>query len=233
MYGGKKLLLSNVTIFFLLLLISPLLSNVFAFSLNPFTLPDDDTANPLIYDSNIIDVDSDFFAQNNFKRYLIFGSNLLSTNILEKNSIHGIHSDHGFFYVSVLPEKTASNLIAQGYNVIEDSKLDFHKTPQIISDVSRIGDITGSAAAKSKYNATGSDIIVAVVDTGVDFSNPDIQHSLARDESNYPLMLDPDGQGIIFSDKWKSNCESSITLYPWETRLNADSGESTDTEKNP
>jgi len=200
MYGGKKLLLSNVTIFFLLLLISPLLSNVFAFSLNPFTLPDDDTANPLIYDSNIIDVDSDFFAQNNFKRYLIFGSNLLSTNILEKNSIHGIHSDHGFFYVSVLPEKTASNLIAQGYNVIEDSKLDFHKTPQIISDVSRIGDITGSAAAKSKYNATGSDIIVAVVDTGVDFSNPDIQHSLARDESNYPLMLDPDGQGIILTN---------------------------------
>jgi len=204
MYSGKKLLLSNVTIFFLLLLISPLLSDVFAFSSDSFTLLDgseeNDTTNPLIYDSNIIDVDSNFFAQNNFKRYLIFGSNFLSTNVLEKNSIHDVHSDHGFFYVSVLPEKTASSLIAAGYNVIEDSKLDFHKTPQIISDVSRIGDITGSTAAKSKYNATGSDVVIAIVDTGVDFSNLDIQHSLARDESNYPLMLDPDGQGIILTN---------------------------------
>ena len=186
----------------LLLLIFPLVSNVSAFSFDSFALleDDDDTANSLIHNSNIIDVDSDFFAQNNFKRYLIFGSDLTQTSILEKNSIHGVRSDYGFFYVSVLPEKTASNLIAQGYNVIEDSKLDFHETQQIISDVSRIGDITGSAAAKSKYNATGSDIIIAVVDTGVDFSNLDIQHSLARDESNYPLMLDPDGQGIILTN---------------------------------
>jgi len=75
MYSGKKLLLSNVTIFFLLLLISPLLSDVFAFSSDSFTLLDgseeNDTTNPLIYDSNIIDVDSNFFAQNNFKRYLL------------------------------------------------------------------------------------------------------------------------------------------------------------------
>jgi len=214
MYSGKKLLLSNVTIFFLLLLISPLLSDVFAFSSDSFTLLDgseeNDTTNPLIYDSNIIDVDSNFFAQNNFKRYLIFGSNFLSTNVLEKNSIHDVHSDHGFFYVSVLPEKTASSLIAAGYNVIEDSKLDFHKTPQIISDVSRIGDITGSTAAKSKYNATGSDVVIAIVDTGVDFSNLDIQHSLARDESNYPLMLDPDGQGIILTN---STFYANISKY--------------------
>jgi len=189
----------KVAIFFLFLLVSPLLSNSHAFSVDPFTSLDD-TGDSLIHNSNIIDVDSDFFLENNFKRYLIFGSSLPQTNVLKNNSLYGVQSDHGFFYVSVLPEKTASNLIAQGYHVVEDSKLDFHTSDQIISDVSRIGDITGSTAVKQKYNATGNDVVVAIVDTGVDFSNPDIQHSLARDESNYPLMLDPDGQGIILTN---------------------------------
>ena len=160
----------------------------------------DNSQNQILHESKIIDVPSDFFLENNFKRYLIFGSNSLQNNILKNNSLYGIQSDHGFFYVSVLPETTASNLISQGYNVIEDSKLDFHQSDQIISDVSRIGDITGSTIAKQKYNSTGTDIVIAIVDTGVDFSNPDIQHSLARDESNYPLMLDPDGQGIILTN---------------------------------
>ena len=160
----------------------------------------DNSQNEIIHESNIIDVPSDFFLENNFKRYLIFGSNSLQNDVLKNNSLYGIQSDHGFFYVSILSESTASNLISQGYHVIEDSKLDFHKSDQIISDVSRIGDITGSTIAKQKYNSTGNDIVIAIVDTGVDFSNPDIQHSLARDELNYPLMLDPDGQGIILTN---------------------------------
>ena len=69
-----------------------------------------------------------------------------------------------------------------------------------IPDVSRIGEITGSTEAKKQYNATGNDIVIAIVDTGVDFSNPDIQHSLARDELNHPIMLDPDGQGIVLTN---------------------------------
>jgi len=160
----------------------------------------DKSQKQIIHESKIIDVSSDFFLENNFKRYLIFGSNSLDNNILKNNSLYGIQSDHGFFYVSVLPETTVSNLISQGYHVIEDSKLDFHQSDHVISDVSRIGEITGSTIAKQKYNSTGNDIVIAIVDTGVDFSNPDIQHSLARDKSNYPLMLDPDGQGIILTN---------------------------------
>ena len=184
-----------VVIFFFFLFFSPIMS-AHAIPIDELLLLDN-SQNKIIYESDIIDVSPDFFLENNFKRYLIFGSNSLQNNILKNNSLYGIQSDHGFFYVSVLPETTASNLISQGYNVIEDSKLDFHQSDQIISDVSRIGDITGSTIAKQKYNSTGTDIVIAIVDTGVDFSNPDIQHSLARDESNYPLMLDPDGQGII------------------------------------
>ena len=185
-------------IFFLFLFFSPIMS-AHAIPIDELLLFDN-SQNKIIYESDIIDVSSDFFLENNFKRYLIFGSNSLQNNILKNNFLYGIQSDHGFFYVSVLPETTASNLISQGYNVIEDSKLDFHQSDQIISDVSRIGDITGSTIAKQKYNSTGTDIVIAIVDTGVDFSNPDIQHSLARDESNYPLMLDPDGQGIILTN---------------------------------
>jgi subtilisin family serine protease len=160
----------------------------------------DKSQKQITHESKIIDVSSDFFLENNFKRYLIFGSNSLQNNVLKNNSLYGIQSDHGFFYVSVLPETTVSNLISQGYHVIEDSKLDFHQSDYVISDVSRIGEITGSTIAKQKYNSTGNDIVIAIVDTGVDFSNPDIQHSLARDKSNYPLMLDPDGQGIILTN---------------------------------
>ena len=187
-----------VVIFFFFLFFSPIMS-AHAIPIDELLLLDN-SQNKIIYESDIIDVSPDFFLENNFKRYLIFGSNSLQNNILKNNFLYGIQSDHGFFYVSVLPETTASNLISQGYNVIEDSKLDFHQSDQIISDVSRIGDITGSTIAKQKYNSTGTDIVIAIVDTGVDFSNPDIQHSLARDESNYPLMLDPDGQGIILTN---------------------------------
>jgi len=189
----------KAAIFFSFLLISPMIINSYAVPVDQLTLFDN-SQNLIFHDSDIIDIDSNYFLENNFKRYLIFGSNPLQTNILKNNSLYGIQSDHGFFYVSVLPEKTVSHLISQGYTVIEDSKLDFHSSEQVIPDVSRIGEITGSTIAKQKYNATGNNIVIAIVDTGVDFSNPDIQHSLARDKLNYPLMLDPDGQGIILTN---------------------------------
>ena len=189
----------KVAIFFLILLISPIFINSYAFPVNESLLIDN-SQNEIIFDSDIIDVDSNFFIENNFKRYLIFGSNSLGDYAFKNNSLYGIESNHGFFSVSVLSPTLASSLISQGYTVIEDSKLDYHSSEKIIPDVSRIGEITGSTIAKQQYNASGTDIVIAIVDTGVDFSNPDIQHSLARDDLNYPLMLDPDGQGIILTN---------------------------------
>ena len=156
--------------------------------------------NPLIFDSEIVQIDSSFFTANDFKRYLIFGNNLQHGNSLKNNSIYGIESESGFFYVAVLPTKAASNLALQGYYVVEDFKLDFHASDSKIPDVSKIGEIAGSDLSAQKYNSTGSGTVIAVVDTGVDFSNPDIQHSLARDEFNHPIMLDPDGQGIVLTN---------------------------------
>ena len=190
-----KVIIPVVLILFLLF--SPISTHANSFDDEIFF---DNSKNKIISDSKIIDIDSNFFLENNFKRYLIFGSNSLQENFLKNNSMYTVQSDHGFFSVSILSESTASNLISQGYYVIEDSKLDFHQSEQIISDVSKIGDITGSTTTKQKYNSTGNDIVIAIVDTGVDFSNPDIQHSLARDKFNHPIMLDPDGQGIILTN---------------------------------
>ena len=199
-------MMPKVAIFFSVLLLSSTLTNSHVFGTDGLGISD----NSIIYNSDLIDIDQNFLIENNFKRYLIFGSNLEQNNILKNNSLYGVTSDHGFFNVSVLSENTASNLISQGYTVIEDSKLDFHLSDQIISDVSRIGEITGSTEARKQYNATGNDIVIAMVDTGVDFSNPDIQHSLARDELNRPLMLDPDGQGIILTN---STFYANISQY--------------------
>ena len=192
-------MMSKTVTFFLVLLIVPIFINSYGLSEDEVILFEDST-NFEIFNSSIIDIDSNFFNENNFKRYLIFGSNSLPENKLNNNSLYGIQSDHGFFYVSILSDKDASNLISKGYTVIEDTKLDFHSSNEIIEDVSRIGSITGSSIAKQQYNATGNDVVIAIVDTGVDFSNPDIQHSLARDALNHPLMLDPDGQGIILTN---------------------------------
>ena len=191
----------NAAVLFLLVLLSIVIPTSFALVSNDLIILDDSDNNPIIFDSEIIEIDSSFFAENDVKRYLIFGNNSQDTEFLKNNSISGIHSDSGFFYVSVLSEKSASNLAARGYNVIEDIKLDFHVSDDEIHDASRIGNITGSSVANKKYNATGNGTVIAIVDTGVDFSNPDIQHSLARDKiTNHPIMLDPDGQGIVLTN---------------------------------
>ena len=190
----------KAAIFLIAVFLSVTVTSSYAFISGDLIL-DNRIQNSNIFDSEIVDVNPDFFVENNSKRYLIFGGNHQNDNFLTTNSIYGIQADTGFFYVSVLSEKDASDLASKGYYVIEDFQLDFHNSnDDVILDVSRIGDITGSSIAKKKYDASGNGTTIAIVDTGVDFSNPDIQHSLARDENNHPLMIDPDGQGIILTN---------------------------------
>ena len=148
----------KVAILLLLLLFSSSLTISYAFSGDDLILSDN-LLPSMNFNSDIIDVDSNFFTENDVKRYLIFGSNSQETDIIKNNSLYGITSDHGFFYVSVISPNIASGLVSQGYTVIEDSKLDFHSSEQVIPDVSRIGNITGSSIVKQQYNATGSDIV--------------------------------------------------------------------------
>ena len=188
----------KVAIFFSVILLSSLFSNSYGFTTGD-TIKFSSDQNNIIFDSGIIDIEQDF-SQSDFKRYLVFGTNSQNTDFLKNNSLYGVQSNNGFFYVTVLKEKIASNLVSQGYNVIEDIQLDFHSESSNFLDASRIGNLTGSTLAETNYNVTGKGIKIAVVDTGVDFSNLDIRHSLARDEKNHPIMLDPDGQGIVLTN---------------------------------
>ena len=140
------------------------------------------------------------------KRYLIFGTgSILNVKAVKSNLINSIDTNEGFFSVGVLTENEATKLRASGIHVTEDFLLDFHlvdetKPSKEIPDISRIQDIAKSKEAFEKYGYTGAGINIAVVDTGVDFSNPDIMNSLARDENNHPIMLDADGQGIVLTN---------------------------------
>ncbi len=144
--------------------------------------------------------------QPTVKRYLIFGSGPISgVKSIKNNLINSINTNQGFFSVGILSENEATKLKASGYNVAEDFLLDFHSTdsPEStdeIPDVSKIRDIAKSKEAFNKYGYTGAGVNIAIVDTGVDFSNPDIMDSLARDKNNHPIMLDADGQGIVLTN---------------------------------
>ena len=142
--------------------------------------------------------------QNNVKRYLVFGpGSFHDAHTQTKNLVYGVDSDNGFFSVGVFNQSHANKLSASGYHVIEDFPLDFHSkysTYNAISKHTQLGNIAESGKVHSLYNKTGNGIIVAIVDTGVDFSNPDIRESLLRDEDNKPVMLDADGQGLVITN---------------------------------
>ena len=188
----------KVAIFFSILLLSSVSTNSYAFTPGDMIF-EEIIPKQIEFNSDIIKIDSNFFAENTFKRYLIFGANSQNSDFLKNNSSYGIRSDRGFFYVTILSENSASSLISQGYSVIEDFKLDFHSTDDL-TDASRIAQISRSDIAQKNYGVTGNGTTIAIIDTGVDFSNLDIQHSLARDDKNHPIMLDPDGQGIILTN---------------------------------
>lgn len=154
--------------------------------------------------SDILKITPENFDENkSLKRYLIFGTGSPeSVESLVNNSVYTVNSQNGFFSVGVLSENDVPKLQSRGFNVIEDFHLDFHDINESSEtlNVSTVSKIVGSDESQKKYNYTGAGIKIAIVDSGVDFSNPDVQHSLARDNENKPIMLDADGQGIILTN---------------------------------
>jgi len=142
--------------------------------------------------------------ENNVKRYLVFGSGSFHDAYPQtKNLVYGIDSGSGFFSVGVFNQSQASKLSTTGYHVMEDFPLEFHSKYTEYNPISKhtqIGNIAQSVEVHDLYNKTGRGITVAIVDTGVDFSNPDIRESLLRDEDNKPVMLDADGQGLVITN---------------------------------
>ena len=86
---------------------------------------------------------------------------------------------------------------------------------------SRIGKILGSEDVYKKYNYTGRGITIGIVDTGTDFSNPDIRDSLARDKNNIPIMIDIFKKykiknaylfGSVLTDKFNNKSDLDILI---------------------
>ena len=168
----------------------------------------DDTSLPFNYDS--IEMTSDIIQvkeldqAENLKRYIVFGHGSASDIFSLTDGVsHSVSSSNGFFSIVTLPENKITSLESTGLNIMEDFPLNFHSkyiefNPH--SEISEIGNIANSKKVHDLYNITGNDITIAIVDTGVDFSNKDIQHAIARDKQNIPIMLDADGQGIILTN---------------------------------
>ncbi len=145
---------------------------------------------------------NEFSNEQQMKRYIIFGNGATEfTNLI--NTQYSISSPNGFFSIVTAPESIMSFTESKGLHIIEDFQLDFHSkyiSKDNFTKLSTIGNIANSERVHTLYNVTGKDVTIAIIDTGVDFSNPDMQHSLARDSENIPIMLDPDGQGLILTN---------------------------------
>ena len=193
-----------ILIITLLILLPPLVSESFSFLdgdmiHHSFPNPNSDVINTK---SGIIQF-NDHSNEQKIKRYLVFGQGSTSELGNFVQNPYSISSSNGFFSIITAPESTVSIFQSKGFHVIEDFQLDFHS--QYISknnanQLSTIGNIANSERVHKLYNVTGKDVTIAIIDTGVDFSNPDMQHALARDNENMPIMLDPDGQGLILTN---------------------------------
>jgi len=143
--------------------------------------------------SGIFDVPPEAYEQAGLKRFLILGQGGAPA---AGPAAPQAPPAGGFFSVALLSEEQAAPLRSRGHLVMEDILLEYDSA----GDASRIGQITNSAFVNEELGYSGDGVTVAVVDTGVDFSNPDVRESLARDGSNHPVMLDADGQGIVLTN---------------------------------
>jgi Subtilase family len=144
--------------------------------------------------------------ENPVKRYVVFGSGPVSdVRSIAHNLIYDTISKNGFFSVGVFSQNDVLNLKSKGYAIIEDFPLEFDSFNQFNTDVvaqegSRTGKILGTEDVYQKYGYTGKGVTIGIVDTGTDFSNPDVQDSVARDRNNVPIMIDADGQGLVLTN---------------------------------
>ncbi|NDF25692.1 MAG: peptidase S8, partial [Thaumarchaeota archaeon] len=150
--------------------------------------------------SDLVSIPQEELQNHKLQRYIIFGHGQIDdADGIE--TVSNIGTNNGFLSIVIAPEQSIGLFNTKGYYVIPDFPLEFHDVnSKVFSEMDQIRKSTGSEPAYLKYNYTGKGIKIAIVDTGVDFSNPDIKDSLARDDNNNPIMLDADGQGLVITN---------------------------------
>ena len=71
-------------------------------------------------------------------------------------------------------------------------------TEKLASDMYRVREIIG-ADRVNQLGVTGKGVTIAIVDTGTDFTIPDLQQAVARDDLGRAISFDPDGQGFVIT----------------------------------
>ncbi len=162
-------------------------------------------------------------SENVQKRYIVYGSGPISNIISQSNKIiYGADSDSGSLAVGLFSQDQILNLQSNGYNVMEDLPLEFDSVKQNVvpGDLTRIDKILGSYYPSHKYGLTGEGIKIGIVDTGTDFSNPDMKDAVARDKNNIPVMIDADGQGLVLTNAtFLANIDAKGTIQNYTKHI--------------
>ena len=201
MVKTQLLAMSNVGIFLICLLLFSLSPNCVDAFYDP-DIPRQTSVVTQIHSGliNLQPISNDNLPQ----RYIVFGSGPISDiAFAAKNVLYEVSSNYGSFAVGIFQQNQISNLKLKGYNVIEDLPLDFDSIHSVsgVHDAARVGEILGTEKVIKEYGYTGEGIKIGIVDQGTDFSNPDMQNSVARDGNNIPIMIDADGQGLVLTNQ--------------------------------
>ncbi len=94
-----------------------------------------------------------------------------------------------------------------------DTRLDSSGGSLIQTDMFRVRGVLGVTQVNSTLHLQGAGVKVAIVDTGTDFSNPNMATSYARDSNGVPLALDPDGAGIVLTNTTLSRFTNSSGVF--------------------
>ena len=146
-------------------------------------------------ESQIIRLDLTERTGAELRRYVVTGTGGLPPGT-PGNVMHSLDTGNGFVSIGVFSEETGNSLRAMGYSVMEDIELDFHEQHPDATGLAAIVRSEGTRAA----GYTGSGVTVGIVDTGVDFSSPDMRHAVARDGLGRPIMLDAESRGLVLTN---------------------------------
>jgi subtilisin family serine protease len=70
---------------------------------------------------------------------------------------------------------------------------------KLATDMYRVREIVG-ADRVNQLGVTGKGVTIAIVDTGTDFTIPDLQQAVARNSLGQAVSFDPDGQGFVITN---------------------------------
>jgi subtilisin family serine protease len=130
-------------------------------------------------------------------------------------------SPNSFMAFGVVPRSKLMDIAALPavFRVFPDLKVNYNDTRLdssgglIQTDMFRVRGVLGVTQVNSTLHLQGDGVKVAIVDTGTDFSNPNMAASYARDSNRVPLALDPDGAGIVLTNTTLSRFTNSSGVF--------------------